>query len=88
MNILDTLKILAMRFLDVLVILLVLAVGLSLIFINGAFITNIINSLLAGQYIGIDIGIQIVLVTLAMVWIPIFIIRAAAVPIPPRKRRG
>jgi len=87
MNILDTLKTLAMRFLDVLVILLVLIVGLSLIFINGAFISNIINSLLAGQYIGIDIGIQIVLVTLAMVWIPIFIIRAATVPVHPRKRR-
>jgi len=76
MNILDILKDLALRFLTGLVILLVLATGLGLIFINGTFISNIINSVFAGEYIGVDVGIQIVLVILSLVWTPLFLLQS------------
>ncbi len=78
MNILGTLKAIALRFIDILVIVLTLAVGIAIIGINGVFITNIINSLTAGYYIDPSIGVQIVLVTLSMLWIPILLIVAVS----------
>ena len=76
MNILDTLRSVALRFLTGLVVLLALGLGLGLIFINGTFLSNIINSVFAGEYIGVDVGIQIVLVILSLVWTPIFLLQS------------
>ena len=72
----ETLKSIKTRSLDLLVGLLILLVGLITIFINGAFISNIINSLRLTGHIDPSIGIQIVLVVLSLVWIPICIINA------------
>ena len=77
MNILNTLKAIALRFIDLLVILLTLAVGLSLLGINGVFMSNIANCIIAEQYWDVSIGIQAVLLVLALVWLPIFIINMA-----------
>jgi len=74
MNILNTLKVIVLRFIDLLVILLALAVGLSLLSINGVFMSNVANCIIAEQYWDVSIGIQAVLLVLALVWLPIFII--------------
>jgi len=75
MNILDTLKTIALRFIDLLVLVLAFVVGVSLLSINGAFISNIANCIMADQYWDISIGVQVVLVIVALVWLPIFIIK-------------
>jgi len=84
MNILNTLKTVALRFIDLLVIVLTLAVGLALLGIGGAFISNIANCIIAEQYWNISLGIQVVLVILALLWLPILVINIVT---RPRRRR-
>ena len=75
-NIKEGMKHFVIKFLDILMVLLCLIVGLSTVYINGVFISNIINSLRLTGYIDFSIGIQIVLVYMSLVWIPIYIFHA------------
>jgi|ETNvirnome_2_300_1030623.scaffolds.fasta_scaffold00157_21 lysylphosphatidylglycerol synthetase-like protein (DUF2156 family) len=76
-NIIDFLKRTIVKFLNILVVCLVLFLGLSLICINGVFVANIANSLRLTGYIDPSIGIQFVLVILSIVWLPIILIQVA-----------
>jgi len=71
------LKSLVLRFLDFVVVGLVLLLGLIMIGISGAFISNIANAFRLNGYIDPIIGIQIILVSMITIWIPIIIIKAA-----------
>jgi hypothetical protein len=71
------LKSLALRFLDFVVVGLVLFLGLIMIYISGAFISNIANAFRLNGYIDPLIGMQIILVSITTIWIPILIIKAA-----------
>ena len=64
----------ALKFLDLLVVTLSLIVGLVILYINGAFISNIINSFRANQYIDAPVGVQVVLVSITMIWAPLFVL--------------
>ena len=77
-KLMEALRGLALRFLNFLVITLVLAAGLGIVFISGAFISNVANAFRLGGYIDPLIGVQVVLVSLTMVWIPLLIVAAIA----------
>ena len=66
-----------MKFLNVVVVGLVLGLALALIFLNGVFVTNIINSLRFTGYIDPWVGIQAVMVVLSLVWLPIVLLKIA-----------
>ena len=70
------LKSLTLRFLDFVVAGLVLVIGLIMIYISGAFISNIANAFRLNGYIDPVIGIQIVLVSIVTIWVPMLIIKA------------
>ena len=76
-NIIDILKRTIVKFLNILVVCLVLCLGLSLTCISGVFVANIANSLRLTGYIDPSIGIQFVLVILSIVWLPIILIQVA-----------
>jgi|7_EtaG_2_1085326.scaffolds.fasta_scaffold245816_1 hypothetical protein len=67
---------LLLRFLNVVAYLLVTAVSLMLVYTTGAFVSNIVNTIMTGEYVDITIGCQIVLVIIALVWLPLLIINA------------
>ena len=73
-NLKERVKSIMVKFLDLLVFVLILVVGGSVIFVNGAFISNIINSLRLTGYIDLSVGIQIILVYLSLIWIPIYLV--------------
>ena len=70
------LKSLTLRFLDFVVAGLVLVIGLIMIYISGAFISNIAIAFRLNGYIDPVIGIQIVLVSIVTIWVPMLIIKA------------
>jgi len=65
-----------LRFLNVVACLLVAAVGLILVYTTGAFVSNIVNTIITGEYVDVAIGCQIVLVVLTLVWLPLLIINS------------
>lgn len=77
-QILELFKTAIMKFLNVLVVILVLGLGAGLIIINGVFITNIANSLRFTGYLDPSVGIQVILVVLSLVWLPILLLKIAS----------
>ena len=73
-KIIDFLKQFIIKALNVLVVLLMLFVGLTWIYINGAFVANIANAFRLTGYLGSSVGIQIVLVLLGLFWIPLILL--------------
>lgn len=82
-NAFDFIKSLFVKFLDLVVVLLILFVGLVMIWTTGIFITNIANNLRMTGYLDYSVGVQFVLVFIALIWIPYMLIRAAGT-----RRRG
>mgnify|MGYP003639056319 CR=1 FL=1 len=74
MSTMNILKNWALRFLDLLVVTLALAASMAVLYVNGAFISNIINSFRASQYIDVAVGVQIALVIMSLFWIPLLVI--------------
>jgi len=68
-----TFKRLKTLFYDLVYIFLVLSIVLITIVLNGAFIANIANSLRMTGYLGPLFGIQVIIVTVSLLWIPIAI---------------
>jgi hypothetical protein len=56
---------------DLVYIFLVLSIVLVTIVLNGAFVANIANSLRMTGYLDPIFGIQVIIVTVSLVWIPI-----------------
>ena len=77
-KIMEVLRSFALRFLNFLVITIVLTAAMGMVFISGAFISNVANAFRLGGYIDPLIGVQVVLVSLTMVWIPLLIVAAVA----------
>jgi len=71
----DLLKQFIIKFLNLLVVGLILFIGFVTICANGVFISNVANAFRMTGYLDYSIGIQIVLVLISLVWIPIFLIR-------------
>ena len=59
------------RCLDLVVWTLILGLSASWLFVNGIFVTNVVNAFRYTGYIGPIIGIQIVLLIVGIVWIPL-----------------
>ena len=74
-NITDFLKYLITRFLNAVVIILLLALALGWIFLNGIFVANVANAVRLSGYIDASIGIQIVLLILGLVWVPLYLFK-------------
>ena len=72
---LEKIKELIVRFLNVLVVALVAATAVLGLALNGAFIANIANSLRLTGYIEPWIGMQFVVVVISLLWVPIFLLR-------------
>ena len=56
---------------DLVYIFLVLSIVLVTIVLNGAFVANIANSLRMTGYLDPLFGIQVIIVTFSLIWIPI-----------------
>ena len=75
-NATEFLKYLITKFLNAVVVVLILALALGWIFINGVFVANVANAIRLSGYIDASIGIQIVLLMLGLVWIPLYLFKA------------